>query len=315
MANFSALAAARSSLLEKAGWDVEAKGLFGAPEIQVIVGAEVHASVLKALAMLGLGKERVIRLPVDNQGRLMASHLPSLDGPTIICLQAGNVNSGASDPVEAVCRQAAPAGAWVHIDGAFGLWAAASPAKAHLIAGVEKADSWATDCHKWLNVPYDCGIVFCKQPETLRAAMTGSAAYLLQDENHRESFNYTPEMSRRARGVEVWAALKSLGRTGLEEMIDRTCRLAVRFADGLERAGFQVLNEVVLNQVLVSFGDSRTTQEVIAGIQNEGTCWGGGTEWRGQKALRLSVSSWATREEDIDLSLDAIQRVVREIKG
>lgn len=311
MANFSGLAAARHAILEKFGWDVEAYGLFGAPPLTVVVGAEVHVSLLKALSMLGLGRERVQRVPVDGQGRLRADALPELTESTIVCLQAGNVNTGACDPFEDICPAAQQAGAWVHVDGAFGLWAAAAPSRARLVAGVTEADSWATDAHKWLNVPYDSGLVFCRQPEHLRAAMAASAAYLLQDER-RDGDEYTPEMSQRARGIEVWAALRSLGRSGLADLIERTCGHATRFAAGLREAGYQVLNEVVLNQVLVSFGDPDTTRRVIAALQAEGTCWCGSTVWQGHTAMRISVSSWATTEADVEQCLAAILRIAAE---
>src|SRR6516164_832520 len=278
VANFTALAAARHAVLQRAGWDVEAKGLFDAPAIQVVVSQEAHPSLIKSLGMLGMGRERVVRVPVDRQGRMLAGALPQLNAPSIVCVQVGNVNTGSFDPVPEICRRAHESGAWVHVDGAFGLWAAASPRHAHLAAGVAAADSWATDAHKWLNVPYDSGLAFVRDPEILRAAMSLTAAYLPQRE-HREPSQYVPELSRRARGVEIWAALKSLGRSGLAELIDRCCACARRFADGLSAAGFEILNDVVLNQVLVSFGPPEVTQWVIAAIQEDGTCWCGGTVW------------------------------------
>jgi len=311
MANFSGLAAARHALLGREGWDVGAKGLFGAPPITVIVGDEVHVSVLKALSMLGLGRDRVVRVPVDGQGRMRAEKLPEISGPTIVCTQAGNVNTGAFDPAEEVCRAARASGAWVHVDGAFGLWALASPKRAHLARGVPDADSWATDGHKWLNVPQDSGIAFVREAEHLRAAMSATAAYLIEGQG-REPYHYTPEMSRRARGVEIWAALRSLGRSGLADLIERTCSFASRFADGLQAAGYDILNEVVLNQVLVSFGDAKLTRRVIERVQEEGTCWCGGTKWQGHVAMRISVSSWATTEEDVRRSLDVILSIAQE---
>jgi glutamate/tyrosine decarboxylase-like PLP-dependent enzyme len=313
MANFAGLAAARHALLERQGWDVEAQGLFAAPPLRVVVGEEVHVSLLKALSLLGLGRERVVHVPVDDQGRMRADALPDLTDMTIVCIQAGNVNTGAFDPAEEISAKAKEAGAWVHVDGAFGLWASASPKRAHLAAGVSEADSWATDAHKWLNVPYDSGLVFCRNAEHLRAAMSTSAAYLIQGEA-REPHQYVPELSRRARGLEVWAALRSLGRSGLADLIERSCRHARHFAAGLDRAGYRVLNEVVLNQVLVSFGDAETTRRVIQGVQEEGTCWCGGTVWQGQSAMRISVSSWVTTEEDVERSLAAILRVAAESK-
>jgi glutamate/tyrosine decarboxylase-like PLP-dependent enzyme len=307
-ANFTALAAARHAVLEKVGWDVESQGLFGAPPITVIVGEEVHVSVLKALTLLGLGRDRVVRVPVDGQGRMRADALPAISGPTIVCIQAGNVNTGAFDPAREICDWAHAAGAWVHVDGAFGLWAAAVPERAHLTAGIADADSWATDAHKWLNVPYDSGLVICRDPQALRAAMAASAAYLIQT-GDREPYQYTPDFSRRARGVEVWAALRSLGRSGLAEMIERTCRHAERFAAGLAEAGYKVLNDVVINQVMVVFNDAETTRRVIADVQSDGTCWCGGTVWQGNTAMRISVSSWATTEADVEASLQAILRI------
>jgi glutamate/tyrosine decarboxylase-like PLP-dependent enzyme len=308
MANFTCLAAARSALLARAGWNAEEQGLFGAPEIKVIVGAEVHVSLLKALSLLGFGRSRVTIVPADDQGRMRADLLPKLDERTIVCLQAGNVNTGAFDPAADIWGQARQGGAWVHVDAAFGMWAAAAPERAYLFRGFGEADSWATDCHKWLNVPYDSGIAFVRDPAHLRNAMIISAKYL-QASDAREPAHYTPDASRRARGVEIWAALKSLGRSGLAEMIEHNCRLAARFAEGLSRAGYEVLNRVILNQVLVSFGDDARTKLVIAAVQNDGTCWCGGTEWQGRTAMRISVSCWATTEEDIDRSLAAIVRL------
>jgi glutamate/tyrosine decarboxylase-like PLP-dependent enzyme len=239
---------------------------------------------------------------------MRADALPDLSAMTIVCIQAGNVNTGAFDPAREICSAARDAGAWVHVDGAFGLWAAASPRLAHLSEGVAEADSWATDAHKWLNAPYDCGIVFVREAEHMRAAMTVGAAYLLAGDE-REPSHYTPDMSRRARGVEIWAALRSLGRTGLADLIERSCRHAERFAEGLRAAGYEILNDVALNQVLVSFGDGETTRRVIEAIQTDGTCWCGGTVWQGRAAMRISVSSWATTEEDVERSLGAIIRI------
>jgi glutamate/tyrosine decarboxylase-like PLP-dependent enzyme len=308
MANFTCLAAARHALLLRAGWDVEENGLFQAPPIRIVVGEEVHVSLLKALAMLGLGRSRVTRVAADEQGRMKAEALSPLDDRTIVCIQAGNVNTGAFDPAEEICVRARKAAAWVHVDGAFGLWAAASPAYKHLAAGIAAADSWTVDCHKWLNVPYDSGLALVRHPEHLRAAMAFGAAYLPAAEK-REPAHYVPESSRRARGIEVWAALRSLGREGLAAMIERNCRLAARFADGLRNASYSVLNEVVLNQLLVSFGEDEITKRVIAEVQNDGVCWCGGTEWHGRAAMRISVSSWKTTEHDVDRSLAAIIRI------
>ncbi len=311
MANFTALAAARHALLIRQGWDVEARGLFNAPELTVIVGDEVHVSVLKALSLLGLGRDRVVRVAVDAQGRLRPDALPKLDEQTILIAQAGNVNSGAIDPLDQLSARARAKGAWLHVDGAFGMWAAVAPARAHLTAGLAGADSWATDAHKWLNTPYDGGIAFCRHPEALRNAMSTAAAYLAMT-GSREPFHYTPEMSRRSRGVEVWAALRALGRSGVADLIERTCRHATRFAEGLQAAGYTILNDVVLNQVLVAFGDDPRTRQVIEGVQREGTCWCGGTVWQERAAMRISVSSWATTADDVERSLAAIVRVAGE---
>lgn len=308
MANFTALAAARHAVLERAGWDVGAEGLFGAPPITVVLGEEAHATLYKILGLLGLGRGRVVKVPVDNQGRMRADAVPALEGPAIVCVQAGNVNSGAFDPVSAIVERAHAAHAWVHVDGAFGLWAAAAPDYAGLVDGVAAADSWATDAHKWLNVSYDSGIALVRDANALRAAFSYGAAYLPVGAA-REPFHYTPESSRRARGVEIWAALSSLGRSGLAELVTRNCRMAARMAEALRGAGHDVLNEVVLNQVLVAFGDDDTTGRVVAAIQKDGTCWCGPTVWQGRAAMRISVSSWATTDEDIDASIAAILRI------
>lgn len=313
MANFAGLAAARHALLARAGWDVEGDGLFGAPSLDVIVGGEVHVSLLKALGLLGLGRDRVHRVPVDRQGRMRADALPALDERTIVCIQAGNVNSGAFDPAGEICNHARAAGAWVHVDGAFGLWANASPRYRHLADGFELADSWSSDAHKWPNSGYDCGIVMVRDAEHLRRAMTLSAAYFTPGAG-REPSQFTPEMSRRARGVELWAALRSLGRSGLAELIERTCGHARRFASTLSAHGYEILNDVVINQVLVSFGSPEITRAVIERLQQDGTCWCGGTEWQGRTAMRISVSSWATTDADVDLSLAAMLRIARECR-
>jgi glutamate/tyrosine decarboxylase-like PLP-dependent enzyme len=312
VANLCALAAARHGVLQRAGWDVEARGLFGAPEITVIVGGEIHPSVTKSLGILGLGRNRVVKIPVDGQGRMRADCLPVISGPTIVCVQAGNVNTGAFDPIEAIGRVARAAGAWLHVDGAFGLWAAAAPSLRNLTAGIAQADSWATDAHKWLNVPYDCGLAFVRDPDALKAAMAISAEYLPTQSEFRNPSDFTPELSRRARGVEVWAALRSLGREGIAEMIERNCAQARRFAAALAAAGCEILNQVVLNQVLVSFGGAEKTTRIIQAIQNEGTCWCGITVWQGKTAMRISVSSWATTDADVDRSIAAIVKIAGE---
>ncbi len=311
MANFTALAAARHAVLQQAGWDVESDGLFGAPPITVVVGEEAHPTLFRSLSLLGLGHQRVTKVPVDNQGRMRVDMLPKFAGPTIVCTQAGNVNSGGFDPIQEVCEQAHQAGAWVHVDGAFGLWASATPERAHLTVGVGDADSWATDAHKWLNVPYDSGLAFVRDPETLRAALRLTAAYLPQNAV-REPSQYTPELSRRARGVEVWAALRSLGRSGIADLIERNCQYATVFAEGLRGAGYTILNDVVLNQVVVTFGDAEANKRVIAGIQEDGTSWCGPTIWQGKPAMRISVSSWATTANDVENSLEAMLRVAAQ---
>jgi glutamate/tyrosine decarboxylase-like PLP-dependent enzyme len=294
-----------------AGWNVEADGLIGAPPITLIVGDEAHPTLFKSLGMLGLGRDCVIRIPTDSQGRMISSELPDIDGPTIVCTQAGNINTGAFDPIGDICTAVKPHGAWVHVDGAFGLWAGASAAHRSLTAGMQQADSWATDAHKWLNVPYDGGIAFVRNAADLAASMAITADYLMTDTEHRNPSDYTPELSRRGRGVDVWAALLSLGRKGVEELVDRCCRHARRFAEGFAEAGFDVLNDVVLNQVLIAFGDDATTRRVIDAIQAEGTCWCGVTVWQGRTAMRISVSSWATTSEDVERSLRAMTDVAR----
>ena len=307
MANFTALAAARHAVLKRTGWDVEADGLFGAPPITVLIGEEAHPTLTKSLGLLGLGRNRVVKVPVDDQGRMRVDALPDIAGPTIICTQAGNVNTGAIDPICELSDRSDNSGTWVHVDGAFGLWAQAAPQRRYLTAGIEKADSWATDAHKWLNVTYDCGLAFVKDPAALRAAMSISAVYLPQT-TRREPLHYTPEASRRARGIEIWATLRSLGRTGVADLIEDNCRMATRFAEKLQQAGFEIVNGVMLNQVLVSFGTPEHTLAVIKRIQEDGTCWCGSTVWQGRTAMRISVSSWTTTEEDVDRSVAAMIR-------
>jgi glutamate/tyrosine decarboxylase-like PLP-dependent enzyme len=314
MANFTALVAARHALLARAGWNIADDGMFGAPPIEIVVGDEVHASLLKALSLAGSGKKRLTRVEVDDQGRMRADKLPRLSERTILCIQAGNVNSGAFDPAAEICARAQEQGAWVHVDGAFGLWAGVSPKYRHLTDGFEQADSWATDAHKWPNVNYDSGIVLVKNGAALRGAMTMTAAYL-EAGALREPMYHTPEASRRARGVELWAALKSMGKEGLCSLIERTCAYAQQFAQGFRSAGFEVLNDVVINQVLVSFGSAEITEKVIRAVQEDGTCWCGGTVWQGKSAMRVSVSSWATTEADVELSLKAILRIARECRA
>lgn len=307
MANLGCLAAARHALLARQGWDVESQGLFGAPPIRVITSAESHVSVGKALAILGLGKDRVHKVPTDDQGRLRVDLLPEVTEPTIVCLQAGNLNTGSFDPIAAVCEALPRDLTWVHVDGAIGLWAAVSNNHRHLLEGYEAADSWATDGHKLLNLPYDCGMLFVRHAEALHAAMSSHAPYL-QTAAQPEPLQCSPEMSRRARGVEAWAAVKSLGREGIANLMDNLCRHARRFDEALRDCGFEVRNDVVLNQVLVSFGSDEETKEVIAAIQQDGVCWCGGTVWAGRHAMRISVASWATTDEDVERSLEAILR-------
>jgi len=308
IANATCLAAARDAQLAAAGWSVAMQGLAGAPPLAVVVGGEVHASVRKALAFIGLGAP-TIELPVDAQGRIVASDLPRLSGPAIVCLQAGNVNSGASDPFVPLIEWAQREGAWVHIDGAFGLWANACPALAEQTKGVERADSWATDGHKWPNTTYDCGIALVREAHVLRRSMEASAAYLVGHEA-REPSHFTPQMSQRARGAEVWAVLRSLGREGLAEMIERMHRLAVRFADGVRAEGINVMNDVVLNQVVVDFGSAAATDRALERIQASGEFWAGGTVWKGIRAMRFSVSNWSTTEADIDRARRAVSDLV-----
>jgi glutamate/tyrosine decarboxylase-like PLP-dependent enzyme len=317
MANFTALAAARHHVLAKAGWDVEADGLQGAPRVNVVVGAERHTTIGAALRFLGLGQDTPHIVPADAQGRMRADLLDDVlagcDGPTIVCAQAGNVNSGAVDPIAEICAAAHAREAWVHVDGAFGLWAAASPARRHLVAGVDRADSWASDAHKWLNVPYDSGLVFVAHPDAHGAAMRKTASYLpVEVAGERDGDSYVPESSRRARGLAVWAALRTLGRSGVADLVDRCCALAARFAEQLAAVhGVEVLNDVVLNQVVVRFGDSdELTRRVIAAAQSDATSWFGSTVWHGVAAARISVSNWSTAESDVDRSVAAIHALL-----
>jgi len=311
MANFCGLLAARQYIYERKGWNNKAHGITGAPPIRIIVGEEVHASMLRALIMAGFGMDNLIRVPTDDQGRMIADKLPELDESTLICTQAGNVNTGAIDPIQAVCLRAKEKQVWVHVDGAFGLWAAVSPKKHSLIEGLEMADSWAVDLHKWLNIPYDSGLIICRHAKVLQAALSVSAAYL-PDSGEPDPYFYTPEMSRRARGMETWAALYSLGKKGVVDLVERCCGHAELFAALLEKAGFRILNQVTLNQVLVTFGDAALTNRVIKKIQEDGTCWCGGTVWKGITAMRISVSSWMTTEEDIRISAAAISRIANQ---
>jgi glutamate/tyrosine decarboxylase-like PLP-dependent enzyme len=310
MAHVTALAAARHQLLEQAGWDIAQDGLSGSPPIRVVVGENRHVTIDRALRLLGIGASALAIVPADEQGRMRVAELPPLEGvPTIVCGQAGEVNTGAFDDLDAIADAVARApNAWFHVDGAFGLWAAASPELRHLLRGSERADSWATDAHKWLNVPYDSGLAFCAHPESHRAAMAATAAYLQpsSDARERDAVDWTPEFSRRARGFAVYAAIRSLGRTGIAELVERCCANARHFAELLESAGATVLNDVVLNQVLVRFEDGEHTRRVIERVQEDGTCWLGGTEWGGEHAMRISVSNWRTTREDVERSAEAI---------
>lgn len=321
MATFSALAAARHAVLARAGWDVEQRGLAGAPAIAILAGEAAHASVGAAVQMLGLGRGNIRSIAADAEGRMrvdaLRAALAATRAPAIVCAQAGEVNTGSFDPladIAAMCRQH---GAWLHIDGAFGLWAAASPALRHLVRGSEAADSWTVDGHKWLNVPYDCGYVLVRDGEPLRGALAVGAAYFPDPSAARENFHYVPESSRRARGFATWAALRSLGRQGLAELIERCCAHARRMAGALRRMdGVEILNDIVLNQVLVRFtpaaGDADAfTREVIRRIQAEGTCWLSGTTWRGQAAARISICNATTTTADIDRSAAAILACLR----
>ena len=316
MANVTALAAARHAVLERHGCDVARDGLQGAPPLRVVVGEERHVTVDRALRLLGIGSTQLVVVPADDQGRMRADALEDalagLDGPTIVCAQAGNVNTGSFDPLPRIADAAEAANAWLHVDGAFGLWAAASPELRHLTAGVERADSWATDGHKWLNVPYDSGIICCAHPDAHRAAMGAEASYLIQADagGPRDQMDWTPEFSRRARGFPVYAAIRSLGRSGIAGMVERCCAHARRFAELLGGAdAVEVLNDVVLNQVLVRFGDDDAlTREAVRRVQQDGTCWLSGTTWHGVAAMRISVSNWQTSEADVERSAAAILR-------
>jgi glutamate/tyrosine decarboxylase-like PLP-dependent enzyme len=318
MAHFTCLAAARHGVLRKAGWDVEADGLAGAPRIHVVASEEAHITLDVALRYLGIGTRALVRVEADGQGRMRADSLrealATLDGPVIVCAQAGNVNTGAFDPLGAIGEAARAHDAWLHVDGAFGLWARASTAHRDRAAGVELADSWATDAHKWLNVPYDSGVAIVRDADAHRAAMTVAAAYLIQTRGtERDAVDWVPEFSRRARGIPVYAALRALGRAGVADLVDRCCERARQFS-GLLAAerGVRILNDVVLNQVLVRFGDDDVlTREVIAAVQAEGTCWASGTTWHGMAAMRISVSNWATSTDDISASAEAMVQAYR----
>jgi glutamate/tyrosine decarboxylase-like PLP-dependent enzyme len=319
-ANTTALAAARRHVLADAGWDVARDGLQGAPRIRVLAGSERHVTIDRSLRLLGLGTATLELVPADGQGRMRADALREAlageAGPVIVCAQAGNVNTGAVDPFREIADACAIAGAWLHVDGAFGLWASASPRFRHLTQGCERADSWATDAHKWLNVPYDSGVVFCRHPESHGQAMAVAASYLQRAEGRSPS-DWVPESSRRARGFAVWAALRSLGRSGVADLIDRCCDHARAFAELLgAEPDVEILNDVVLNQVLVRFGDDdEVTREVVRRVQDDGTCWLGGTDWQGRAAMRISVSSFRTTSEDVERSAAAILKAATAVSG
>jgi glutamate/tyrosine decarboxylase-like PLP-dependent enzyme len=301
--------------LSRVGWDVQADGLFGAPELTVIVGENAHSTVLKALGLLGLGRQRIRRVPSDDQGRMRADALPrDVTGPAVVCAQAGEVNSGAFDPFPGVVDWARSRQAWVHVDGAFGMWALADPGRAHLTAGLIDADSWATDCHKWLNVPYDCGVALVRRPEHLRRTFAAAAGYLPPGGGF-DAMHHTPQSSQRARQVEVWAVLRTLGRQGVTDLVERTCRHARTMATRLREAGLVVLNDVVLNQVLVRAASDELTLALVEAVQRDGTCWCGQTTWDHRSAMRVSVSGWATSEDDVVRSADAITAALRRLSG
>jgi glutamate/tyrosine decarboxylase-like PLP-dependent enzyme len=318
-ANTVSLATARHHVLAGAGWDVETDGLQGAPRVRVVASVERHATIDRALRLIGFGTAVVEEVATDANGGIDVADLAEVlaraePGPTIVCLQAGNVNTGACDDLRAACVVARSHGAWVHVDGAFGLWAGASPTTAHLVDGVELADSWSCDGHKWLNVPYDCGFAICAHPQVHAGSLSYTAAYLTGQGGPTPALgDLVPESSRRARGFAVWAALRELGRDGVAALVERCCTLAQRFADGLAAAGAEVVNDVVLNQVLVSFGSDERTDRVVEGVQRDGTCWLGATTWHGRRLMRISVSNWSTTEEDVDRSVAAILRVAAQV--
>jgi glutamate/tyrosine decarboxylase-like PLP-dependent enzyme len=312
VANASCLAAARDSLLTSQGWDVPNDGLFGAPPLDVVVGERVHSTVSKSLSMVGLGRTRVHVVPADEQGRMRADLLPDVPGPVLLCAQAGEVNTGAFDPFEPVADWVAERAGWLHVDGAFGLWAAADPSRRELVRGIDRADSWATDGHKWLNVTYDCGIAFVRRPDDLRRTFAATAAYLPPSDVF-EAMHHTPQSSQRARQLEVWAVLRTLGRHGVARLVADTCAAAGSIATRLGEADFDVLNDVVLNQVLVRWIDGPTTERLMAALQADGRVWCGSTQWGGQTAMRISVSSWKTDQAAADRAADVIAEVAARL--
>ncbi len=308
------LAAGRNALLQRQGWDVDAKGLFGAPDVRVVVGEQAHSAVFKALSFIGLGRERVSYVACDDQGRMIPASMPQLDDRTLLVLAAGNVNTGSFDPFNPICEGARKAGAWIHVDGAFGLWAAASPRFAHLTDHMSLADSWSADCHKTLNAPYDSGLILCRDRAMLAGAFNAAGDYL-QWSDERDGMRYTPEMSRRARAVELWMLLKVLGRRGVAELVDTLCDRAKLFAEELSKCGFRIINDVVFNQVLIAADSDAETDAVLARIQQGGICWCGGSKWAGSNVIRVSVCSHATTEADIHASVAAFRDALGEARG
>ncbi len=312
MANATAIAVGRDELLRRYGWDVPSRGLIGAPELTVVVGAEAHSTIGKSLALVGLGRDRVVVVPADAQGRMAPSQLPDVDAPVLVCAQAGNVNTGAFDPFDPLADWVDERNGWLHVDGAFGLWALASRRLHPLTAGLTRAHSWATDGHKWLNLPYDSGLALVRDRSALSRTLASESAYL--PDAHVELMHRTPQSSQRARAIDLWAVLRTLGRSGVAELVDRTCAHARAFAAGLEAAGYEIRNDVVLNQVLASFGSDERTDAVIEAVQIDGMCWCGPTTWKGRRSMRISVSSWATTEADVEVALDAICRAAASVE-
>ncbi len=313
-ASLCGLTAGRDYLLRRLGWDVNSQGLFGAPEIRVVLGAGAHSTVYKALSILGLGKDRLIKVPTDDQGRIRADALPEMDNKTLLILQAGNVNSGGFDPFSEICPKARTAGGWIHVDGAFGLWAASSPQLNYLTAGIDLADSWSVDAHKTLNAPYDSGIILCRHRDALTQALHMTGSYIVYSEN-RDGMLYTADMSRRARGVELWAALMALGRTGVAGLVEDLHQKAQYFAARLQEEGFHIRNEVCFNQVLVSCGNPELTKKTLENIQTSGECWCGGGRWQEEEVIRISVCSYRTSLKDIDRTVKAFVNAREEVRG
>jgi len=306
MGTFSAVAAARSALLNRLGYNVKQKGMAGSPPLRIVTSEETHPTNLTALGYAGFGADQIEYCPADSQGRLIPSRLPKLDKQTVVILQAGNINSGNFDPFVEVCEQASKAGAWVHVDGAFGLWARATESKKHFTEGIDLADSWSVDGHKWLNLPQDSAVYVCRDASAVADVFATDATYLMRD-HRRQPNNLVPELSRRARGVEFWAALKTLGRSGVASLVDRCCNHTMKMSEGLKSIGYQVLNEVVLNQIVFRCGDSKRTRSALQFMQESGKVWLGPTTWKSQVAMRISISSWATTEDDLQIALKVMQ--------